>query len=76
MTNHLPPSLATSKSRQHQERQGIQSTKPPKSYYDYIKVIKVNIHRLNKNLPQGKSFRQALEDDIFMMFSQLQMIRI
>ena len=36
---HLPPILATAKGHQNQEQQRIQSTKPPKSYDDQMKVI-------------------------------------
>ena len=50
-TKHLPPTLAIAKGHQNLERQGIQSTKPPKSYDDQIKVNKTNIDRLKKSLP-------------------------
>ena len=61
----LPPVLATAKVHLRQEKQNLQSTKTEDTYADELKNIKSNIIKMKKSLPPGKSFREALEQDIF-----------
>ena len=65
ITKNLPPVLATAKGHLHQEKQNLQSTKISSTYAEQLKKIKANIKKIKHNLPPGKSFRTALEEDIF-----------
>ena len=65
ITKNLPPVLATAKGHLHQEKQNLQSTKISSTYAEQLKKIKANIKKIKLNLPPGKSFRTALEEDIF-----------
>ena len=56
--------MYAAKGRLNQEHQGIQSTKPPKTYDDQLKVMRESICRIKKNIPMGKTFEETLEKDI------------
>ena len=62
--NKIPPTLATEKGHFNQERQNIQSTKPAARYDQRLKIIRYNFRKTKKNLPLGKIFCEALEEDI------------
>ena len=65
IVKNLPPILATAKSHLHQEIKNLQSTKPGSSYKDQLEKIRNKIRKLEKDLPPGKTFRDALEEDMF-----------
>ena len=65
ITKNLAPVLATEKGHIRQEKQNLQSTKSGPTYENQLKKIKANIRKIKQNLPPGKPFRTALEEEIF-----------
>ena len=57
--------MATAKGHLNQEKQHLQSTKIVSTYEDEINKTRQNIKRMKQKLPPEKSFRAALEEDIF-----------
>lgn len=61
------PTVATAKGHLNEERQNTQSTKP-NDYESTLKSIKSKFTKLRNNLPKGKSFKNAVEEDILSDF--------
>ena len=65
--NHLHATVATAQGHLQQERQNIQSTKSA-NYNITLQDIKTKFQKLKKELPQGMSFKSAVESEILSDF--------
>ena len=63
ISKHLIDNIPTAKGHQNQERQSLQTTKP--SNYDAtLKAIRAKLKQLQKDIPEGKSFKEVFAAEI------------